>query len=224
MSGRSFDKFVDLASKILAVGKNYADHIKEMGYAAAALTKPEPVIFMKPTSAFITQGQKIEFPPTCKVLHHEVELGIIIGKVAKKVPEQDAMSYIAGYTVALDLTARDLQDKAKKEGLPWTIPKGFDTSCPVGPFIHKDHIPDPQNVQLWCRVNGKIRQDGNTKDMIFSVPFLVSYISNFITLFPGDVILTGTPAGVGPVDEGDVIEAGVGEITKVTFEVASSSR
>ncbi|OQV14439.1 Acylpyruvase FAHD1, mitochondrial [Hypsibius exemplaris] len=221
MAGRNFEKFVDLASKIVAVGKNYADHIKEMGYAAAtAATKAEPVIFMKPTSAFITQGQKIVFPPGCKNLHHEVELGIVIGKQARRVPENEAMQYVAGYTVALDMTARDQQEKAKKEGLPWTLPKGFDTSCPVGPFIRADQLVDPHNVQIWCKVNGKLRQDGTTKDMIFSVPYLISYISRYITLFPGDVILTGTPAGVSAVVAGDVIEAGVGDLSQISFEVA----
>ncbi|XP_055339663.1 acylpyruvase FAHD1, mitochondrial-like [Paramacrobiotus metropolitanus] len=219
MSGRNFEKFVDLASKIIAVGKNYADHMKEMGYAAA---KVDPVIFMKPTSAFIVEGQKIEFPPGCQNLHHEVELGVVIGKTAKKIPEAEALKYVAGYTIALDITARDLQDKAKKEGLPWTIPKGFDTSCPVGPFVHKDRVPDPQNLKLWCKVNGQTRQNGCTKDMIYSVPYLISYVSNYFTLYPGDVILTGTPAGVGPVKEGDVIEAGLDELSQASFEVAKS--
>ena len=124
-----------------------------MGYAAAsASTKAEPLIFMKPTSAFVKEGHKIEIPPGCANLHHEVELGVVIGRQAKKVREEEAMQYVAGYTVALDMTDRDLQAIAKKNGTPWTIPKGFDTSCPVGSFIPKKAVPDPHALRIWCKV------------------------------------------------------------------------
>lgn len=111
------------------------------------------------------------------------------------------------------------QDEAKKKGHPWTLAKGFDTSCPIGDLISKDKLPNPENVQLWLNVNGQTKQDGNTKDMIFNIPFLISYISKYFTLEEGDVILTGTPSGVGPVDKGDVIDAGIGEISSFRFQV-----
>lgn len=111
------------------------------------------------------------------------------------------------------------QDEAKKKGHPWTLAKGFDTSCPIGDLISKDKLPNPENVQLWLKVNGQTKQDGNTKDMIFNIPFLISYISKYFTLEEGDVILTGTPSGVGPVDKGDVIDAGIGDVSSFRFQV-----
>ena len=130
------------------------------------------------------------------------------------------MDFVGGYTIALDMTARDLQTQAKKEGRPWSIAKGFDTSCPVGAFIPKEQLTDPHNLRLWCEVNGKIKQDGNTKDMVRQVPALVSYVSQFFTLEPGDLILTGTPSGVSAVTAGDKITAGLGDgIVNITFEV-----
>ena len=129
-----------------------------------------------------------------------------------------------GYAVALDMTARDLQDAAKKKGHPWSKAKGFNTACPISTFVPKDSISDPQNVSLWCKVNGAIKQDGNTKDMIFNIPTLVSYISKFFTLEVGDVVLTGTPSGVGPVSAGDVLTAGLGDIVEMSFNVGESGK
>lgn len=143
----------------------------------------------------------------------------MIGEKACDVAEPDAMRHVGGYVLALDMTARDFQDEAKKKGQPWTMAKGFDTSCPVGEFIEKSKIPDPSNVQLWLKVNSDKRQDGNTKDMIFNVPYLISYVSQYFTLEPGDLLLTGTPSGVGPVVEGDVMEAGIGDISTIKFSV-----
>ena len=152
-------------------------------------------------------------------LHHEVELGIVIGKPGRKIKEQDALNHIGGYVLALDMTARDFQDEAKKKGQPWSLAKGFDTSCPVSEFIDKDKIQSPENLNLWLKVNDKVKQNGSTSDMIFSMPYLISYISNYFTLEEGDVILTGTPEGVGPVCKGDVIEAGIGNLTSFKFQV-----
>ena len=154
-----------------------------------------------------------------KEIHHEVELGVIIGKQGFKIPESQAMQHVGGYCLALDMTARELQGKLKSKGLPWTLAKGFDTSCPVSDFIPMDKIPDPQNVDLWLKVNGQMRQDANTKDMIFSIPYLLSWVSDFFTLEPGDLILTGTPEGVGPVKSGDVIECGLKGVTEMKFDV-----
>jgi len=132
------------------------------------------------------------------------------------------MGYIAGYCLALDMTARDFQDEAKKKGQPWSLAKGFDTSCPVSGFIDKSQITDPSNLQLWLKVNNEMKQNGNTHDMIFSVPHLISYISRYFKLEEGDVILTGTPEGVGPVKKGDIIEAGLGDMVTMKFPVEQS--
>ena len=145
-------------------------------------------------------------------------MGVVIGKTGKSIPEASVMSHIGGYCLALDMTDREMQNKLKNQKLPWTIAKGFDTACPVSSFITLDRIPDPQNVDLWLKVNGEIRQSANTKDMIFSVPYLISWISDYFTLEPGDLILTGTPEGVGPVKSQDVIECGLSDV-KMTFKV-----
>lgn len=152
-------------------------------------------------------------------LHHEVELGIVIGTRAVDIPEANAMDYVGGYALALDMTDRAAQNRAKTAGLPWSHAKGFDTACPISPFITKDKIPDPQNVDLWLKVNGTVRQKANTKDMIFKIPFLISWISHHFTLEPGDLILTGTPPGVGPVKAGDTIQCGLGNLVTMSFPV-----
>jgi len=174
---------------------------------------------MKPTSSYLSEGNPIKFPEGCKELHHEVELGVIIGKRGTAIPREKAMEYVGGYTLALDMTARDLQDEAKKKGHPWTLAKGFDGACPIGTFIPKESVKDPHDLDLWLKVNGQLRQNGNTKDMHFTINTLLEYISGYFTLEPGDLILTGTPAGVGPVRSGDVIEAGIEGVTKFTFKV-----
>lgn len=129
------------------------------------------------------------------------------------------MDYIGGYVLALDMTARDFQDEAKAKGMPWALAKGFDTSCAISEFLNRDQIPDPSNVRLWLKVNDDIKQDGNTKDMIFNIPHLISYISRFFSFEPGDLILTGTPSGVGPVKEGDTISAGLADLVSMKFSV-----
>lgn len=134
------------------------------------------------------------------------------------------MDYVAGYVLALDMTARDFQNEAKSKGQPWTMAKCFDTSCPIGEFIPKASLADPGNVQLLCNVNGEKRQDASTKDMIFSVPYLISYISDYFTLEEGDLILTGTPAGVGPVRSGDSIEGQIPGLAKFSFNVVQREK
>ncbi|XP_064601679.1 acylpyruvase FAHD1, mitochondrial-like [Liolophura sinensis] len=208
-------KFVETGRKIIAVGRNYSEHAAELGNAIPST----PILFLKPPSAYITQGQAIKIPKGCSELHHEVELGIIISKRGVDIPENKAYDYIGGYSLALDMTARDFQSEAKKKGQPWSLAKGFDTSCPVSDFIGADKIPNPQDLRLWLKVNGLTKQDGTTKDMIFNIPYLISYISGFFTLEPGDLILTGTPSGVGPVHSGDVIEAGLEDLIAVKFPV-----
>ena len=160
-----------------------------------------------------------QFPPGSRVLHHEVELGVVIGKDGTDIAESDAMGHIGGYLLALDMTAKDLQDIAKDNHHPWTLSKSWNTSCPVSDFIPKDRIPNPADLDLWLKVNGVLKQKGNTKDMTFNVPYLISFLSRYFTLEEGDVILTGTPSGVGPVTNGDEIQAGLGHITTLNVSV-----
>lgn len=153
-------------------------------------------------------------------MHHEVELGLIVGKSGKNISACQALEHIAGFTVALDMTDRAKQDELKKKGLPWSVAKGFDTSCPVGEYVPKDNFSnDIQNLNIWLKVNGEIRQQGCTKDMLFPVSELISVISSIFTLEVGDLILTGTPSGVGPVKSGDVITAGIDGLPDIEFSV-----
>lgn len=160
----------------------------------------------------------MQVPPQVKELHYEVELGVVIGKEGRDIPEEFAMSYVGGYALALDMTARDLQSAAKKKGHPWSVAKGFDTFCPVSKFIEKERI-SLDATTLWLKVDGAVRQNGSTKDLIFSVPFLISYISRIFRLEPGDLILTGTPEGVGPVKPGQTVSAGIEGVTEMSFSV-----
>ncbi|XP_010434905.1 PREDICTED: acylpyruvase FAHD1, mitochondrial [Camelina sativa] len=202
-------------TKIVCVGRNYAAHAKELGNAVPK----EPVIFLKPTSSYLENGGTIEIPHPLDSLHHEVELALVIGQKARDVPESIAMDYIGGYAVALDMTARELQASAKAAGLPWTLAKGQDTFTPISSVLPKAMVHDPDNLELWLKVDGETRQKGVTKDMIFKVPYLISYISSIMTLYEGDVILTGTPEGVGPVKIGQKITAGITGLSEVQFDV-----
>lgn len=186
-------------SKVVAVGKNYVAHAAEMG----GEVPPSPLLFLKPNTSVSGPDDPIVLPDFSDEISYEAELAVVIGKLCKDVPEQDASSYILGYTVANDVTARDAQ---RTDG-QWARAKGFDGSCPLGPWIDTDL--DPADARVTSRLNGETKQDGHTRDLVFDVPFLVSYISQAMTLLPGDVILTGTPAGVGLMDHGDRIECEV---------------
>lgn len=204
--------------KVVCVGRNYLEHAKEMGSEVPR----EPLLFLKPNSSVVfaqPDRATVMIPPVCSSLHHEVELGIVIGEDCTAVEPEEAGAHIAGYVLALDMTARSLQQEAKKAGEPWTVSKGYDTFCPMSDFIPLDAIKDPYNVELWCSVNGEERQRGNTKDMIFDVAHLISHISSIMTLNTNDVILTGTPAGVGPVKHGDLIKAGITGVTEMEVNV-----
>jgi 2-keto-4-pentenoate hydratase/2-oxohepta-3-ene-1,7-dioic acid hydratase in catechol pathway len=186
-----------IPTKVIAVGRNYEDH-------AAELSNPlpeEPAIFLKPPTSVIGPLQAIRLPAASSNVHHEAELAVVMGKVARDVKMEDAGDYVLGYTAANDVTARDLQ----KGDVQWTRGKGFDTFCPLGPAIDTDLDP-LEGLQVVCRVNGELRQSGSTADMIFGVAYLIEYISAVMTLLPGDVIITGTPAGVGPIVAGDKVE------------------
>ena len=164
----------------------------------------------------------LQVPPRCSELHYEVELGVVIGKDGKDIAESNAMSHVGGYTLALDMTARDIQSEAKKKGHPWSVAKGFDTFCPVSRLVSPEKI-SVADTQLWLKVDGGLRQNGNTRDMIFSVPHLISYISGIFSLERGDVILTGTPEGVGPVSPGQTITAGIDGVVEMTFPVVGGN-
>lgn len=194
--------------KILCIGRNYAEHIRELGNE----TPDAPVIFMKPASSVIGDGGQIVIPPYSRDCHHEAELALLIGKGGKDIPPEQAMAHLAGFAVAIDLTLRDVQAELKKKGLPWDIAKGFDTACPLSAFVLPEQAGDPQDLSIRLSVNGELRQDGSTAMMIHTIPAIVSFISAIFTLEPGDVILTGTPAGVGPLKAGDEV---VAEIPRV---------
>lgn len=193
-------------SKVVAVGLNYRDHARELKMDLPGY----PLIFMKPSTSVIGDGDPIVFPVQTQELHYEGELGIVIGKRARNVPAGKARDFIAGYTCANDVTARDLQ---RLDG-QWTRAKSFDTFCPLGPRIVSDM--DPTALEIMTRVNGEMKQRSTTANMIFDVYDLVSFISGIMTLLPGDVIITGTPPGVGPLLPGDTVEVeieGIGTLT-----------
>lgn len=162
----------------------------------------------------------LQIPKDCMDMFYEVELGVVIGRTACDVSEEEAMNYVAGYALALDMTAQDFAMVAKAAGMPWSLAKGFDTACPISPFIPKSRIKRISDVRLWLKIEDSVQQDSPTTDMIFSVPYLISYISQYITLEQGDLILTGSPAGQGPVVSGETIEAGldVGKENIVTMK------
>ena len=184
-------------TKVIAVGLNYRSHAREMGLDLPS----EPILFMKPATAVVGPLDGVVYPAMSERVDHEAELALVIGRRAKMLTPDETESYILGYTCGNDVTARDLQ---KRDG-QWTRSKGFDTFCPLGPWIVTD-LDDPEEVGLSCRVNGVVRQTGNTNDLVFSVAVLVSFISQIMTLEPGDVVMTGTPAGIAPVQRGDVME------------------
>lgn len=202
--------------KIVCLARNYAEHAKELGNETPAA----PVLFMKPASAVVADGEAVHIPAYSQECHYEVELAVLIGKQCRGVSAEKAMEHVAGYGVAIDMTLRDVQNQLKTKGLPWEVAKGFDTSCPLSDFVPADAVADPHALSLKLAVNGKIRQDGNSSDMIHRVPQIVAHISAIFTLEPGDVILTGTPAGVGQVLAGDVMSAEIGTVGRLTIPVA----
>jgi 2-keto-4-pentenoate hydratase/2-oxohepta-3-ene-1,7-dioic acid hydratase in catechol pathway len=189
-----------LPTKVLCVGKNDAGHAAEMG----GEVPPEPLVFSKPATAVIGPGNAIRLPALSAEVHHEAELAVVIGRLTRKAPVEQALDAVLGYTCANDVTARDLQ---RTDG-QWTRAKGFDTFCPLGPWIDTDVDP-ADGLAVRCRVNGEVRQDGSTADYAHSVARMVSYLSAFCTLLPGDVVLMGTPPGVGPLGPGDQVEVEV---------------
>jgi 2-keto-4-pentenoate hydratase/2-oxohepta-3-ene-1,7-dioic acid hydratase in catechol pathway len=201
-------------SKIVCVGRNYREHAAELGNKMP----DEPLLFLKAPSAIISSGDDIVLPNASQQVEHEGELGVVIGRIAHQIAsEEDPLSYVRGYTCVNDVTARDLQRK----DVQFTRGKSFDTFCPVGPWIETD--VDPGNVTVETRLNGEVKQKGNTADMAFPVAFLIRYISEIMTLYPGDLIATGTPAGVSRMKPGDIVEVEVGGIGVLRNQVVSGA-
>jgi 2-keto-4-pentenoate hydratase/2-oxohepta-3-ene-1,7-dioic acid hydratase in catechol pathway len=200
-------------SKVVAVGRNYAAHAAELGNDVPE----EPLIFLKPNTAVIGPGDQIFYPPQSERVDYEGELAVVIGRICRDVPEEQATDVIFGYTIANDVTARDLQ---KKDG-QWSRAKGFDSFCPLGPWIENDLDPQTfvDGVSIQTHLNGDLMQDGSTKDLIFDIPTLIAHISSVMTLLPGDVILTGTPEGIGPMQPGDEVEVSIGGLGALTNTV-----
>jgi 2-keto-4-pentenoate hydratase/2-oxohepta-3-ene-1,7-dioic acid hydratase in catechol pathway len=195
--------------KILCVGRNYAAHAKELGNEVPA----EPLLFLKPKTAILGHGGVIELPPESSRVEHEAELGVVIGKTARRVSRERALDHVFGYTCVCDVTARDLQ---KKDG-QWSRAKGFDGFCPVGPWIETEL--DPRALRVRCLVNGVVKQDGSTSQMVFDVAALIEYASRAMTLEPGDLLVTGTPEGVGLISSGDTLTVDIERIGALTVHV-----
>lgn len=201
--------------KILAVGRNYVNHAKELGNDIPT----EPVIFLMPETALIQRNQPFFYPDFSSEVHHEVELVIKINRLGKNISEKFANRYYDEIGIGIDFTARDLQRSASASGLPWAISKGFDGSAPIGQFVKKSELGDMANIDFSLEKNGQVVQQGNSGNMLFSFDAIIAYVSRFFTLKIGDLIYTGTPAGVGPVQIGDNLVAKIGDRELLNFYV-----
>lgn len=202
--------------RIYCVGRNYAEHAREMGHDP---DREPPFFFMKPADAIVQNGAAIPYPQATKDLHHEIEMIVAIGKGGANIPADKALDHVFGYGVGLDMTRRDLQGEAKKMGRPWEMGKAFDNSAPCTALKPVAMVGHPAKGAIWLKVNGVVKQKGDLAEMIWNVPETIAYLSKLITLQPGDLIMSGTPAGVGPVQRGDKLEGhvdGVGDLT-VTY-------
>ena len=201
--------------KILAIGRNYADHIEELKNERP----DDPVVFLKPDTAILRKNAAFYYPDFSKDIHHEVEVLVKISKEGKFIEEKFAHRYYDEIGVGIDFTARDLQQKAKEKGLPWAIAKGFNGSAPISEFVSKSNYKSLQNLNFSLKVDGILKQQGNTNMMLYSIDYLISYLSKFFTLKKGDIIFTGTPKGVGPVKPGNKVEAFLEDQKLLEFEV-----
>jgi len=210
------DNAVVRPGKIVCLGRNYVDHIKELGNEVP----DAPVIFIKPSTSILADRGEIIIPDYSNDCHHEVELAVLIGKTGRNIRTETAFNHVAGYGVAIDLTLRDVQSRQKAKGLPWEIAKGFDTACPLSDFVPAAAISDPHNLTLTLTVNDTLRQNGNTGLMMRQIPQIIAEISAIFTLEAGDIILTGTPAGVGPIVSGDKVTAKISQVGELRVTVA----
>jgi fumarylpyruvate hydrolase len=211
----SEDRFA--VRRILCVGRNYADHVKEMGGDPRS---DPPIFFTKPADAIVASGSTVPYPPQTGNLHHEVELVVAMQRTAVNVPVGQALQHVFGYAVGNDLTRRDLQNDAREKRLPWDMSKGFDAAAQIGAITPADKFGVPQEQKIWLKVNGESRQQSTLAGMIWSVPEIVATLSTFIALQPGDLIYTGTPDGVGPLQRGDHITAGIEGLEDLEFRIA----
>ncbi len=202
--------------KIIAIGRNYINHAKELKNAIPA----EPVFFMKPETALLRNNQPFYLPDFSEEIHYETEIVLRIGKVGKAIPEKFALSHIDGIGIGFDFTARDLQNKLKAKGLPWEAAKAFDYSAAISPsFLPPEDFSDLKNISFKMKKNGEMVQQGNTKDLIFSFEKIIAFVSQFVSFKTGDLIYTGTPEGVGKVNEGDILQASIGDKLMLETEI-----
>jgi 5-carboxymethyl-2-hydroxymuconate isomerase len=202
--------------KIVCVGRNYDEHIAEM----LAERTSDPVLFLKPSTAILTEGNEIILPTFSNEVHHEIELALLINKKARSIQSKDWRNYIGGAGIALDLTLRDHQSIAKKKGLPWCVSKGFDGACPIGSFFSLETLSNLGELKIELFVNSELKQSGNTNQMIFPPGNLLEYITSIFTLEPGDIVLTGTPSGVGPIKSGEQLKGVIENIGEINFSVS----
>lgn len=208
---------VDLPiGKVVCVGRNYAEHAKELNNPVPS----SPILFIKPSTAITPFENSIQLPENVGSCHHELEIAILIGKPLKNCSLTEATDGILGYGLALDLTLRDLQNSLKEKGHPWERAKAFDGSCPLSTFIGADLIPNMANIELCLHKNDKVQQKGNSSGMVTAIDTLISYISQSFTLLPGDVVLTGTPAGVSALASGDTLHATLNKVLSISTRVA----
>jgi 2-keto-4-pentenoate hydratase/2-oxohepta-3-ene-1,7-dioic acid hydratase in catechol pathway len=205
--------------KLVCLLRNYVEHAEEM----RSLPPDEPLFFLKPSTSIVLDGSTIVIPKGVGHIHHEVELAAVIGDECKNVPRKDALSHVMGYAALIDVTARDVQAKAKKDGLPWSIAKGYDTFAPISAITQASEVTDPHNLRIWLKVNGTVKQNSYTSLMIHRLDEVIAYSSSIMTLERGDIIATGTPKGVGPLFNADTVEACVEGVGAVTVRVADAA-
>lgn len=207
------------APRIFCIGRNYAEHIRELGNADTA----QCIVFMKPSTSLVFAGQPVIIPQDRGAVHHELELVLQIGREGARIPTALALEHISAITLGIDLTLRELQGQLKKSGSPWESCKAFDHSAPIGEFRPWHGAPDLADIDLQLRVNGSSRQSGNTRDMLFPIPRLIEILSQTWRLLPGDLIYTGTPSGVGPLVAGDIVEVESPQIGRFSWSIAHAS-
>ncbi|MFM1885166.1 MAG: hypothetical protein RL026_323 [Pseudomonadota bacterium] len=192
--------------RVYCVGRNYAGHVREMG---GDPSRDPPIFFDKPADAVVANGTDVPYPPRTANFHYEVELVVAIGRGGRDIPVESALDHVFGYAVGNDLTRRDLQNAAKAEGLPWDFSKAFDASAPMAAIHRVEQCGHPSDARIWLKVNDEIRQDANLSQMIWSVPEIIAELSSYVALQPGDLVFTGTPDGIGALQVGDVVTAGI---------------
>ena len=209
-----------LVRRIYCVGRNYAAHVREMGGDPA---REAPFFFSKPADALVDNGGEVPYPPRTKNLHHEVELVVAIGRGGANIAAGVALSHVFGYAVGNDLTRRDLQSEMRARGLPWEIAKGFDHSAPLAELHTVQQVGHPRDARIWLEVNGQPRQDARLTDMTWSVPEIIAELSSYFALAAGDLIFTGTPDGIGALQPGDSVRAGIDGLTTLQHRIVSGA-